>query len=370
MNGAGVQTWTCTFWGVQTWKPAGPNLVLGGPNLETCGRFPGPLKRAVFQVWTCQNVQVSRSKPGKGFQDLDPPKRAGFQVWTLQTCRFAGLQVWTPPKQVSRFGPPKTCRFPDLDPPKTCRDPNLETCTFWEVQTWKPARLGGPNLETCTFWEVQTWKPASKPGNVNVSGGPNLETCMFWGFQTWKPAGPNLETACFGGSKPGNVNVLGSKPGNLRQVFRIFETCRFPGLDLPKRAGFQVWTPKRAGLQVCRSPKRAGFQVWSPQNVQVSRFGPPQNVQVSRFGPPKRAGSRSKRACRFPGLDPLNVQVSRFGPPKTMFGGPNLETCTFGGSKPGNLHVLGGPNRSPVKGIAERLWSVHNTTKTTYFTGH
>ena len=102
-----VQTWkptrfleTSTFWGVQTWKPArfwtwkparfggskpGNVNVLGGPNLETCGRFPG----------------------------FGPPKRAGFQVWTLETCRFpgldlpkrAGFQVWTPQVQVSRFGP-------------------------------------------------------------------------------------------------------------------------------------------------------------------------------------------------------------------------------------------------------------------------
>ena len=193
---------TCTFWGVQTWKPAGPKPgklhLLGGPNLEASTFWGGRNLRQVSRFWTPKRAgaQVSRFGPAKTCRF--PP----------QTCRFAGLQVGPPPNvQVSRFGPPKTCRFPDLDPPKTCRFPGLDpqnvqvsrfkrACRFpglapkragfqvwtpqndvWGVQTWKPARfgrnlhvLGGPNLETCTF-------PGSKPGNLHV-----------WGVQTWKPA--------------------------------------------------------------------------------------------------------------------------------------------------------------------------------------
>ena len=248
----GANLETCTFGGVQTCRPA----RLGGPNLETWKparfgtwkpaarslTFPGldPLnvqvsrfsKCAGFQVWTPQNVDVSR------FQNEQVSRfgPAGFQVWTLQNV------------DVSRFGPPKTCKHLHV-----WEGPNLQTCTFWGskpgnlllgvqtwkparfkglkpgnvnvlgVQTWKPARLGGPNLETCTFW-------GAKPGNVNVLGGPNLETCTFWKlarFGRSKPrnlhvlGGPNLETCTFGGgSKPGNLRILGGP--NL-------ETCTFGG---------------------------------------------------------------------------------------------------------------------------------------------
>ena len=90
---------------------------------------------------------------------------------------------------------------------------------------------------------------------------------------------------------------------------------RFPGLDLPKRAGFQVWTPQTCRFSGLDLPKRADFQVWTPQTRRfpgldlpkraVSRFGPPKRAgfQVSRLGPPppKRAGFQT---CRFPGLNP------------------------------------------------------------------
>ena len=270
----GVQTWkparTCTFRGVQIWEPA----RLGGPNRET-STFWG------VQTW----------KPAAGFQVLDPPKRAGFQVWTPETCRFPGLDL--PNVQVFRFGSPKTCRFPGLDPPnvqvcrfagldtpKTCRFPGLDpqknvqvppkTCRLRAsfqvqtrvqvsgVQTWKPARLGGPNLEKGPWkparfpnpklnvwvWGVQTWKPArfggSKPGNLHVWGGPNLETCTFWGVQTWKPArfrGPNLETCTFGGSKPGNLpsrksfGVETYQKGPEHEGFGVFRAFGFSGTE-------------------------------------------------------------------------------------------------------------------------------------------
>ena len=173
-----------------------------GPCELQVSRF-GPPKRAGFQVWapktsrfqvckTCRfpgldppNVQVSRFGPPQTcrfpktcrFPGLDPPKRACFQVWIPQTCippktfsRFGPQHV-----QVSRFGPPKTCRFVQVSrfgpapkragfqvwPPQ-----NVLTCMFGRVQTCKRARFGGgPNLETCT--------------NLHVLGGPNLETCTF-----------------------------------------------------------------------------------------------------------------------------------------------------------------------------------------------
>ena len=265
-------------------------------------------------------------------------------------------------------GSPKSHQKPRLE------GPNLETCTFWGVQTWKRQRFGGGSKPGNL--QVQTWKPArfggSKPGNVNVLG-----------VQTWKPA--RFGTCTFRGSKPGNVNVLGTwKPaaGFLKRAgFQVWtcqnvqvsrfgppKTCRFPGLDPPSvqvcrfagldppnRAGFQ-----RAGFQIWTPPKRAGFQVWTPKTCQVSRAGfqvwNPLNVQVSRFGPPKTT---------FRGSKPGNLHV--LGGICAFWGGPNLETCTFWevqAWKPARFP------RSRVKGIAERLWSVHDTTKTTYFTGH
>ena len=204
-----------------------------------------PPKREGFQVWIPQNAQVSR---------FGSPKRAGFQIWTpppqkKKTCRFPGLDPQIcrfpgldPPKrqvragfqQVSRFGP---CTFGRVQTYKRA-GPNLETCTFWG-QTWKPARFKGLKPGNLQIWGVQTRKPArfggggSKPGNLHVLGGsngnlhvlggPNVETCMFWEVQAWKPArlggskpgnlhilgGPNLETCTFGGSKPGSLHVLG-----------------------------------------------------------------------------------------------------------------------------------------------------------------
>ena len=180
-----------------------------------------------------------------------------------------------------------------------------------------------------------------------------------WGVQTWKPAR-------FGGSKPGNVNVLGgSKPGNLRRPlkragFQVWcqkvsrfgpaKTCRFPGLDPPN-------------AQVCRfagldPPKRAGFQIW-----QVSRFGPPKCaglqvqtcVQISRFGPPKRAGFQVWTANDVwgPNLETctcwvLNLETCTCWEVQTWkparLGCPNLETCTFWGVQTSKPARLGGPN--------------------------
>ena len=250
-------------------------------------------------------------------------------------------------------------------------------------------RLGAPNLETCTFWGVQTWKPAGpKPGKLHLLGGPNLETSTFWGVQTWKPArfgtwkparlgGPNLETSTFwGGRNRRQVSRFWTPKRAGAQVSRFgpAKTCRFPGLDPPKRAdwtpqtcrfaglqvgpppnvgldppkrrfgGFQVWTPK-----TCRFPGsnvRAGFQVW-PLNVQVSTkttFGgsKPGNLHVlgGRFGGSKPGNLHvlGSRTCTFWGP---NLETCTFWGVQTWkparFRGPNLETCTFGGSKPGNL---------------------------------
>ena len=97
--------------------------------------------------------------------------------------------------------------------------------------------LAGPNLETCR----------SKPGNLHALGGPNLETSTFWHeVQTWKPA---LETARFGGSKPGNLHVSG------------VQTWK------PARLGVQTWKPglkeKLWGVETYqKGPEHEGFGVF------------------------------------------------------------------------------------------------------------
>ena len=84
--------------------------------LLICFDFPKLFLEARFPGLDPPNVQVSR------FPGLDLPKRAGFQVWTPQNV------------QVSRFGPPKTCRFPGLDPPKRAGfqvwTPQTQTLSF------------------------------------------------------------------------------------------------------------------------------------------------------------------------------------------------------------------------------------------------
>ena len=127
------------------------------------------------------------------------------------------------------------------------------------------------------------------------------------------------------------------------------KTCRFPGLDPLKRAGFQVWIP-----HTCRFPD----------------LDPPQNVLVSRFGPPKRAGfqvgtPKTCKPARLGGSKPANgsqpgklhvfrVQTwkrQRFGGTCTFWGVQTWKPAHFGRSKPGNLQVqtwkpahFGGPN--------------------------
>ena len=124
---------------------------------------------------------------------------------------------------------------------------------------------------------------------------------------------------------------------------------------------------------------KASLRSRGPCELQVSRFGPPKTMQVSRFGSPKRSFQVwTPKTCRFPGLAPKMCKPARLGGSKpanvhvlgvqtwtctffgsklgnlhvlrgsnletsTFWGGPNLEACTFGASKPGILHVLGGP---------------------------
>ena len=173
----------------------------------------------------------------------------------------------------------------------------------------------------------------SRSQNVQVSRFARPKTLTFPGLDPPKRAGFQVSTCRFPGLDP-------PPPP---------KTLTIPGLDPPKRAGFQVWTLQTWFLQGLEPPpKRAGFRVWTPKTC---RF--------PGLDPPKRAGS-----CWKPGLDPPNVQVSRFGPQKTCqpahLGGSkpanvHVLGCTcFGGSKPGNLHVsgvqtwkpgrLGGPN--------------------------
>ena len=109
--------------------------------------------------------------------------------------------------QVSRFGPPKTCRFPGLDSRKL---PGLET---WNLHVLV---LGGSKSGNLHVLRAQTWKRqrfgGSKPGNLHVCG-----------VQTWK-------RQRFGGSKPGNLHVLGEPacvPRNSRK-FRSSELFFWP----------------------------------------------------------------------------------------------------------------------------------------------
>ena len=265
-------------------------------------------------------LQVSRFGPPKtcrfphpSFPGLSPLKRAGFQVWTRKTCRFgppkrAGFEVWTPQNvQVSRFGPPKTCRFPGLDPPnagfqvwtpKTCKFPGLAP------KMCKPARLGGSKPANVHVLGVQTWTCTffgSKLGNLHVLRGSNLETSTVWGPNR-KPARlgrPNLEFCTFWGVQTWKCQRFGGlKAGNLHVLGGS-------NLETCTFGGVQAWN-----LETCT------FRGSKPGNLHV-------------------LGGPNLETCTFGGSKPGNLHV---------LGGLNLETCMFGGSKPGNLHVLGGPN--------------------------
>ena len=204
------------------------------------------------------------------------------------------------------------------------------------------------------------------------------------------------------GAQPLRANERDACPAQISACLHCPtpQTCRFPGLDLPKCAGFQILTPQN--VQVSRfgppkmyrfpgldPPKCAGFQVWTPKTLTFLDLSPlkradfqPQTVQVSRFGPTKCArlqvwilpnvqaytfwGGPNWKPAHFGGDPNLETYTNlhtrfgqiyiwvqtwkptRFGGSKpgnvNILGGPNLETCTFGVSKPGNLYVLGGPN--------------------------
>ena len=142
----------------------------------------GPFKLVIGDAHRAPNISVTigvkRFCPG--FEVLKPILLGlGGQKDNSNHLNFLLFRGYA--GQVSRFGPPKTCRFPGLEPPN--------------VQV---SRFGPPKM--CRF--------------------PGLDPPKRAGFQAW--ISQNVQVSRFGPPK----------------------TCRFPGLSPLKRAGFQVWTPK------------------------------------------------------------------------------------------------------------------------------